>query len=761
MVAARATRRRPARTSHLPPCSAWNSKRSSSPQPNTDDRSALTSASSSLGSSTARSVIRRSRTSRVAVHERARLGAVRDAGVVERALEEVQTTCAPGGGCRCRRGGPRAILHAVTGCRRRPASARRSRRAPRPRRSRPRARVPRRRRSRPSSGSTPRSSTPGPRGAPVARCSPREVLGLRARRRLDQPAEHVVDPGEHRLGRPEVGREPQRLVGEVVACREERGDVGAPEAVDRLLRVADEERAGPARRRASCQSRRSARRRGREQRRDLDLDRVGVLELVEEQRAGSARATPRTPAVRRSRSSVAGQHQQVVELELARAARPLPPCAERRNGGDAAQRGVGRAPWRVASPLARRSADCVRTSLDVAPASSRRCPTASLGTTLVAASSSSTPARRRRPRRAAGAPYSLELGEPREQLVVVGRSSVGVAHDASSRRAGGGRGRRLASAAARRCGRGGPSCRRATRATRRRWSSGRAAAAATSSDGLELGIVEQVVTECRATARRTTSSDDDFVVHLDARRQAGLDRERGEDPLRERSAGCRSRRRRARRAPRAPLRSTASRVAALAARRSSSLAHTIAQLGRGLLGEGDRGDARIGTGRSGPSAVTQLDDPLDEHGRLAGARAGLDEQRLVEPRADRITRGAIGEDRSCRPLRDRADQLDVVGELGRGALAQPGAVRVDGAEPVGIAVSHSVYSWKPGSRAAPGTARRRSRRRSPAARCRAHPRPRGRPGSRAGFVGSRSTNQYDASIGSSPAAPSNARAACA
>ena len=73
---------------------------------------------------------------------------------------------------------------------------------------------------------------------------------------------------------------------------QEGGDVGAPESVDRLLGVADDEQAPGVDRRArptaACARVGIAR---REQRREVALDRIGVLELVEEE-PGVARAQP-------------------------------------------------------------------------------------------------------------------------------------------------------------------------------------------------------------------------------------------------------------------------------------------------------------------------------------------------------------------------------------------------------------------------------------------------------------------------------------
>ena len=131
----------------------------------------------------------------------------------------------------------------------------------------------------------------------------------------------MVDPAEH-LGRgPEVAREkPGRALGEPLLGREEGGDVGAPEAVDRLLRIADEEQ--PPGVDAHLRPRTIAVGGivGAEQRGQLDLDRIGVLELVDQD------AVVALPEPRPGRRTVlgiaqqrAGEHEQIVEVELARA----------------------------------------------------------------------------------------------------------------------------------------------------------------------------------------------------------------------------------------------------------------------------------------------------------------------------------------------------------------------------------------------------------------------------------------------------------
>lgn len=130
---------------------------------------------------------------------------------------------------------------------------------------------------------------------------------------LDQGAEDGVDPAQDRRHRAEVGGQGNGLAEQVLGG-EVRRDVRATEAVDGLLRVADHEQApfgdldvapvlglglGAA----------------GDADRELDLDRVGVLELVQQQ--------PLEPLLqiradrRVAPEQIASQHQQVVELQPA------------------------------------------------------------------------------------------------------------------------------------------------------------------------------------------------------------------------------------------------------------------------------------------------------------------------------------------------------------------------------------------------------------------------------------------------------------
>ncbi|MEZ5262744.1 MAG: hypothetical protein R2755_13455 [Acidimicrobiales bacterium] len=130
-----------------------------------------------------------------------------------------------------------------------------------------------------------------------------------------QRAEQTVHPVEHGPDRAEVGVEAGQaaISAEPVAGFEEQRDVGPAEPVDRLLGVTHEEQ--PAR---FDLQRRPARRagighRGGHQHGQLDLQRIGVLELVEEEVAIAA--VQRLPGGGAVTQHGAGQHQQVVELQ--------------------------------------------------------------------------------------------------------------------------------------------------------------------------------------------------------------------------------------------------------------------------------------------------------------------------------------------------------------------------------------------------------------------------------------------------------------
>ena len=137
----------------------------------------------------------------------------------------------------------------------------------------------------------------------------------------DEPAEDVVGEVDHGLRRSEIGRERDAVGADLVAGAQVLGDVGAAETVDGLLGIADDEQ--PAGERAEPSPCRSAGAIGRglvgivgiggETDGDLELDRVGVLELVEEH--------PLVPLVEEPTEvgpigqQAPGENEQIVELE--------------------------------------------------------------------------------------------------------------------------------------------------------------------------------------------------------------------------------------------------------------------------------------------------------------------------------------------------------------------------------------------------------------------------------------------------------------
>ena len=148
----------------------------------------------------------------------------------------------------------------------------------------------------------------------------------------------------------------------------------------------------------------------------------------------------------------------------------------------------------------------------------------------------------------------------------------------------------------------------------------------------ERGVVEQLVDEA-GPALLERELRRDVVEHLDTRRQAGLHRVLGQDALGERvEGGHRGGVELLEREGR-PGRGDGIGVACHRFQRPPD---PVAQLGRRLLGERDRGDLAHGH----VALDDQRDDPVDERLGLARTRARLDEQRLVE-RAD--DRGAGGE----------------------------------------------------------------------------------------------------------------------
>ena len=143
-----------------------------------------------------------------------------------------------------------------------------------------------------------------------------------------QRTEHRVDPRHDRCCRSEVDVQAGRLAAleaESLPRVAVQLDVGPPEAVDGLLRIADEEQL--ARRRlepvpgraaicGACRIGRQALLAGGDEHGNFDLDGVGVLELVEHQVA--IPAVQRCTRLGRGAQQIARPHQQVMELQAPR-----------------------------------------------------------------------------------------------------------------------------------------------------------------------------------------------------------------------------------------------------------------------------------------------------------------------------------------------------------------------------------------------------------------------------------------------------------
>ena len=204
---------------------------------------------------------------------------------------------------------------------------------------------------------------------------------------------------------------------------------------------------------------------------------------------------------------------------------------------------------------------------------------------------------------------------------------------------------------------------------------------------LERRVGEQLLAE-RAPPPLVLDAGADLVEHLDARREAGLDRVLGQDPLGERvqradggavelveRRAAAARRRRGRPPPARSCRARRTRSRSSAPAFSVNVMAAIAASSTAPLG--DEGD-----------------DAVDEGGGLARAGAGLDEQRLVERVDDAVAGGLVGQ--------DAASVTGQLLDLGLGArravrrgrrtgpapgrpLALPGPAQLGDAEAVGIA----------------------------------------------------------------------------
>ncbi len=214
------------------------------------------------------------------------------------------------------------------------------------------------------------------RGRHRARCSRVATRSRLIAGRADEGTEDEVDPLDHRLDRAEVGGERDRSTGvgpEPIASPEEGGDVGAAEPVDRLLGIADHEQvAGSDRNLVPSGGARLVALwiAGSDAHRELDLDRIGVLELVEEKSLiALVQPSPHGGAVERVAQHGAGQHQEVVELELAGGATLL--GGPQGEAADGHAETVGTGAGHVVANLTQRFAglgDLVSGGLDVGPA---------------------------------------------------------------------------------------------------------------------------------------------------------------------------------------------------------------------------------------------------------------------------------------------------------------------------------------------------------------------------------------------------------
>ena len=136
----------------------------------------------------------------------------------------------------------------------------------------------------------------------------------------DEATEDIVGEVDHGLCRAKIGRQRDAVGADLVGGAQVLGDVGAAKTVDRLLGIADDEQAAGDRPEPSPG--RSAVVGcglvgivgvGSEAYGDLELDRIGVLELVEEHPLVSLVQEP--TEVRPVGQQAPGENEQVVELE--------------------------------------------------------------------------------------------------------------------------------------------------------------------------------------------------------------------------------------------------------------------------------------------------------------------------------------------------------------------------------------------------------------------------------------------------------------
>jgi hypothetical protein len=467
----------------------------------------------------------------------------------------------------------------------------------------------------------------------------------------DQAAEHVVGELDDGAGRTEVGRQRHRLGADLVGRSQVLGDVGAPEPVDRLLGIADDEepagqrpQAAPGRHRVvRVGSLRGIVGVGRQPNGDLELDRVGVLELVEEHPlvAFVEQASDGGPFG----DEPPREDEQVVELELPRS-RALSGQLEHEAPEERTEQEpavAAHALERLPRRRAELDLECLQTHQPLGP----------IG-----------PERRRPLRLGAGEPLApgpvaeppVDLGEHLESgPQPVGRCEpLGEPSDLGGELG-------LGVVAGHRRGRD-PLGERDERAGVEPHRPGigeldtvvdevpvgaevlrHAAGARGDPEAVELAQLDQGATAVDRPARRVGVVEEavqqvvplllerecalELVEDGEARWQAGLDREVEQDPAGE---GVQ-------RADRGVIESVERGRGEVGPVSLQARPGPAAQLGGGLLGEGDRGD-----GRDRHAGAHEADDAGHEGAGLARAGTGFDEQRGVEVVADPLPDTLVG-----------------------------------------------------------------------------------------------------------------------
>jgi hypothetical protein len=462
-------------------------------------------------------------------------------------------------------------------------------------------------------------------------------------RLAEQGGEGVVHPVDDRGDGAEVrleGDRPPGLGREALLGGEERADVGAAEPVDRLLRVTHHEQpTGLDRHVGPVVVVGPVGVGGGDAHGQLDLDRVGVLELVEQQPLVAAvERGSHDGALHRVAQHPAGEHEEVVELEGARLSPAL-------GGGErvVAQRGADAPGAAVEHPLAHllhgvahRAELRVHLVLVAPPRALGAGVAVVLGwaaeqdvheVELVTADPLQALAERREV--VEGEPQPVAGVDARAtQLHQGGELGVDLRDEVAGRgRIGGGGRNEVVDEVPRRVEGEGEG------AELLRVDAGRVEQ---EDRALELWVLEELV-EDAGPAPVERHRGRDLVEHLDLGGELRLHRVLGEEPLGERVEG----------ADGGPV-ELAEGVAAARRllRRGGGVGlpalqlspHPVAQLGAGLLGEGDGGDLA----ESHRARSDEGDDPCHQRGGLAGAGPGLHEQGGAEVGRDALAGGVVG-----------------------------------------------------------------------------------------------------------------------